>query len=138
MARDYVIIHGELYHFGVLGMKWGVRNLKDMSLLERLKARSLEREKNAIVQDAKKIKFAAPPGQIVAVTGKYKMRNEYGHYQVCHHYFNDKGKVVMSYMRGSHGDRYIAGSREAVSKMNMSQHFYKPPKESQIEYDVYD
>ena len=48
MANDYIIIDGELYHYGVMGMKWGVRRSSHKSRSnEKLLKKALDYDKKA-------------------------------------------------------------------------------------------
>lgn len=131
----------ELFHSGVKGMKWGVR--KDRApggMLKRArqkaKNRIADRERKALVEDAKNVKYKAPTGTHALVVGKYSQKRA-GMIYPAHHLVNDQGKVKMSYIKGADGNRSVAAGRDYMSKVDLNQYF-RNTSNLNIEYDIYD
>lgn len=144
---NYILYNGELYnadelkHYGVKGMKWGVRKKRDGSnILQRIRQKTKERiadqERRALVKDARNVTYKAPSGKHAAVYGKYRQKRG-GYVYNAMHIVNDQGKVKLSYIRGMDGDRYIAAGRDYISKLDLKQ-FFRNTHDMHIEYDVYD
>lgn len=133
--------NSELYHYGVLGMRWGVRKNKNKARLferarSRVKQRRLDREKRELISDAKSVTAKAEPGKTRMVYGKYAQKRM-GRAYLASHIVDEYGDVKLSYIRGLYGDRYIAAGKECVSKIDLGRYFHKT-KDLDIEYDVYD
>lgn len=135
----------ELTHYGVKGMKWGVRK-KNRSYSPSYhgypswyKKRVAKKERQALIDDSKNIHRRAEPGKHLMVPGKYS-QSSWGRYYPAMHIVNDAGKVKFSYILGRDGARAIAAGKEYMSKVNLKQFFrgINPKTDIDIEYDVYD
>ena len=116
-----------IYHYGVKGMKWGVRR----------KRAKLEKEKRALIDDAKSIHVKAKPGSHLMVTGRYMQKRGSRAY-TAHHIVDEFGKVKMSYINGVEGARYIAAGKKYIEDNINLNTYFKNVKDMSIEYGVYD
>ena len=116
-----------LQHHGVKGMKWGVRR----------KQKTQAREKQALIDDSKKVTAKAPFGKHMMVTGKYHQKMN-GKAYVSHHIVDEFGKVKMSYINGKYGDLYIATGKKYIDENINLKDYFRRTKNLNIEYDVYD
>lgn len=129
-----------LTHYGVKGMRWGIRKAYNNAFTKaKAKARQKEHDKikTQLVADSRSVTAKAPRGKHLSVTGRYgQTRN--GKAYVASHIVDDRGNVKMSYLRGKHGDVYIATAKSYIDKnLNLKEHFRTPPSSREIEYDVY-
>lgn len=131
---------GELYHYGVPGMKWGVHKLRDRR--DRIISKGREREKQALINDAKRVeanyKNRPAPGTTQSVIGKYEVKKNNRLY-IASHIVDDKGKVKLSYLSGKYGEQCIAAGKEYMDKnIDLKQHYRNvKAMKKYIEYDVY-
>lgn len=115
-----------LYHYGIKGMKWGVRRKKT----------KLEKEKRALMNDAKSLTVKAKSGTHLLVTGQY-MQKRGGRAYMAHHLVDEFGKVKLSYINGVDGHRYLAAGKKYIKdNVNLNEYF-RNAQDMNIEYNVY-
>ena len=148
----------ELIHYGVKGMKWGIRKKREKSsddrkidsslkvdkkdvhgsrYLELVYNKMLKIERKKLIADSKKITKKAPPGGYIDVYGRYSIKDMNGRWVTARHIVDDKGKVKMSFINGVYGYRWLAASKNDISKIDLNR-FFKQVIPERIEYDVYD
>ena len=123
----------ELYHYGVKGMKWGIRK-KAQERYKKLRRRRLDKETRKLVEDSKTVNAKAESGKTKLVYGKYmQKRNGYG-YQ-AYHLVDDRGSVKLSYINGVEGRHFVAAGKKYIDKVNLKEYFYRT--DGVYDYDVY-
>lgn len=125
----------ELYHFGVKGMKWGVR--------KKLQEVASNREKKKITEDAKRVEARAKKSNSNSMRYAIGVRPIYktagvGYY--ANHIIDKNGKVKLSTISvGSHNRTLASGKKYVEQNIKLSDFFREPSRVlNNIEYDVYD
>lgn len=128
-------MNNELYHYGVKGMKWGVRK----RLNDRLERKHKGRARKILTESAEKKNLVktGPRGKITSSRrhiDSYREPFSFGmNEQLIQHIVDQNNRVVLS----SIGDRAIASGKKHVESLNLRDYYIDPSRLS-IEYDVYD
>ena len=130
-----------LMHYGVKGMKWGVRKRIGQAVKnrkERLKKDYLEKERKLLIDDAKSVTAKAHPGQKTMQVVSNAPRKRTDPKGVVSHIVDEHGNVKLSAIRGMYGNHFVAAGKKYVNKNNLITKYYRTGGyKNIIEYDVY-